>query len=72
MKYGSEDREFGERLMNNEIKSKQIRYSAVCIHLDHSRSYVNQNDLDNNAAIRNETKAKSKTWTDFGIKKDSE
>jgi len=69
MKYGSEDREFGERLMNNGIKNKQIRYSAICIHLDHSRGYVNQNDLDNNAVIRRETKAESKTWTDFGIKK---
>ncbi|HXR83090.1 MAG TPA: glycosyltransferase family 2 protein [Hanamia sp.] len=69
MRYGSEDREFGERLMNKGIKNKQIRYSAVCIHLDHSRSYVNQKDLDNNAVIRNETKAESKIWTDFGIKR---
>lgn len=69
MRYGSEDREFGERMMNNGIKNKQIRYSAVCIHLDHSRGYVNQKDLENNAVIRNETKAKRKTWTDFGIQK---
>jgi len=69
MRYGSEDREFGERMMNNGIKNKQIRYSAICIHLDHSRGYVNQKDLDNNAIIRNETKAESKSWTDFGIKK---
>lgn len=67
MRYGSEDREFGERMMNNGIKSKQIRYSAVCIHLDHSRGYMNQKDLDNNAGIRNETKMKKKVWTDFGI-----
>ena len=69
MRYGSEDREFGERMMNNGIKNKQIRYSAICIHLDHSRGYVNQKDLDNNAIIRNETKAENKSWTDFGIKR---
>lgn len=67
MRYGSEDREFGERLMNNGIKNKQIRYSAICIHLDHSRGYVNQKDLDNNAAIRKETKMQKKVWTSFGI-----
>ncbi|MEP6950098.1 MAG: glycosyltransferase family 2 protein [Ginsengibacter sp.] len=69
MRYGSEDREFGERLMNNGAKGKQIRYSAICLHLDHSRNYVNQTDLDNNAAIRKETKEKRKVWTDFGIVK---
>ncbi|HUZ58064.1 MAG TPA: glycosyltransferase family 2 protein [Hanamia sp.] len=67
MRYGSEDREFGERLINAGIKEKQIRYSAICIHLDHSRGYMNQKDLDNNAAIRNETKVQKKVWTDFGI-----
>lgn len=67
MRYGSEDREFGERMINNGIKSKQVRYSAVCIHLDHSRGYVNQKDLNNNATIRNETKMRKKVWTDFGI-----
>ncbi len=71
MRYGSEDREFGERLMNSGIKSKQIRYSAICIHLDHSRGYMNQEDFDNNAVIRKETKVKKKIWTDFGIQKKS-
>ncbi len=69
MHYGAEDREFGERLMNNKIKSKQVRYSAICLHLDHSRSYVNEKDLDYNAAIWKETKEKTKIWTDFGIEK---
>jgi len=69
MRYGAEDREFGERLMNNGIKNKQIRYSAICIHLDHERSYVNQKDLEKNAAIRKETKAGRKIWTSYGIEK---
>lgn len=67
MRYGALDREMGERLMNKGIKGKQIRYSAICLHLDHSRGYVNEKDLANNAAIRNATKSEKKTWTDFGI-----
>lgn len=69
MKYGALDREMGERMMNTGIKGKQIRYSAVCIHLDHSRGYKNKTDLENNAAIRNTTKTQKKVWTDFGIQK---
>jgi glycosyltransferase involved in cell wall biosynthesis len=36
--YGGEDREMGERLFNLGLLLKQIRYSAICVHLDHSRS----------------------------------
>jgi len=39
MQYGGLDREMGERLFNLGLLSKQIRYTAVCLHLDHSRSY---------------------------------
>lgn len=52
MQYGGEDRELGERLCNMGLKSKQIRYSAICIHLDHSRGYVNAAALEKNKAIR--------------------
>jgi len=67
MKYGALDRELGERMMNNGIKGKQIRYSAVCVHLDHSRSYKNKKDLSFNAEIRRLTKTEKRTWTDAGI-----
>lgn len=67
MQYGGEDRELGERLVNAGIKPKQIRYTAVCIHLDHSRGYVNQEALEVNKKIRRETKRFKKTRTDFGI-----
>jgi len=70
MQYGGQDRELGERLMNKGVKSKQIRYSAVCVHLDHPRGYKNQDSIDKNLAIRAETKNKNKTWTNYGIKKD--
>lgn len=70
MGYGAEDREFGERMINSGVKGVQIRYSAVCIHLHHSRSYVNKEDLNHNAKIRKETKWLKKTYTKFGIVKD--
>ncbi|MCZ8196459.1 MAG: glycosyltransferase family 2 protein [Flavobacterium sp.] len=70
MQYGGEDREFGERLINKGIKAKQIRYSTVCIHLDHARSYVKPEMLEKNLQIRKETKANKKVWTEFGIKKE--
>lgn len=37
MKYGGEDCELGERLMNAGIKAVQIRYLAIMLHLDHDR-----------------------------------
>ncbi|MGQ8364170.1 glycosyltransferase family 2 protein [Glaciecola sp. 1036] len=70
MQYGGEDRELGERLFNAGIKSKQIRYSAICIHLDHARGYVTQEMRDKNAAIRKTTKQQRLTRTPYGIEKD--
>jgi glycosyltransferase involved in cell wall biosynthesis len=67
MRYGALDRELGERLMNKGIRGIQIRYSAICLHLDHSRGYVNEKDLRNNAAIREATKREKRTWTQSGI-----
>lgn len=67
MRYGALDRELGERLMNKGIRGKQIRYSAICIHLDHSRGYRNNSDLQYNAKIRKITKEEKRTWTDAGI-----
>lgn len=69
MEWGGEDREMGERLWNLGVKSKQIRYSAICIHLDHSRGYVRQEAVDKNMKIWNETKKAKKTFTEFGIQK---
>ena len=69
MQYGGEDRELGERLMNNKIKAIQIRYSAICLHLEHSRNYANDESLINNKKIRLDTKRLRKTRTDYGILK---
>ena len=67
MQYGGEDRELGERLVNAGVKPIQIRYSAICVHLDHSRGYLNSEALEINKEIRKETKRTKKTWTNFGI-----
>jgi glycosyltransferase involved in cell wall biosynthesis len=69
MQYGGQDRELGERLVNYGLKSKQIRYNAVVIHLDHPRGYKNEASINKNRAIRKETRDLKKKWTDFGIVK---
>lgn len=70
MQYGGQDRELGERLFNLGIKSKQIRYSAVCIHLDHKRGYKTPETIAKNQAIRKHTRDSKTPWTPYGIIKD--
>ena len=67
MQYGGEDREIGERLMNCGIKFKQIRYSAICLHLDHDRDYVKPEMIEKNKKIRSATKKNNIKYTPFGI-----
>lgn len=69
MQYGGQDRELGERLVNYGIRSKQLRYSAVCVHLDHKRGYKTPESIAKNLAIRKETKASKAVWTFYGITK---
>lgn len=72
MQYGGQDRELGERLVNLGIKSKQIRYNAVVVHLDHPRGYKNQLSINKNLAIRRHTIKQNMSWTPYGIYKDKE
>ena len=69
MQYGGQDRELGERLFNFGIRSKQLRYSAVCVHLDHKRGYKTPESLAKNANIRNNTRKEKRVWTHYGINK---
>jgi glycosyltransferase involved in cell wall biosynthesis len=69
MQYGGQDRELGERLFNFGIKSKQLRYSAVCVHLDHKRGYKTPESINKNMAIRKETRREKMVWTYYGISK---
>ena len=68
MLYGGEDREFGERLSHLGILSKQIRYSAICLHLDHKRPYKNIEAINHNRLIRKNTRKNKLIETPFGIK----
>ena len=72
MQYGGQDRELGERMVNFGIKPIQIRYSTVCLHLDHPRGYATRESINKNKKIRKETKESLKKWTPFGILKQEE
>ena len=69
MQYGGEDRELGERMLNLGIRSKQLRYSAVCVHLDHTRGYVKQEMIEKNNIIRKKVRQTKSVYTLHGIKK---
>ena len=69
MQYGGEDRELGERMFNYGIKAKQIRYAAICVHLDHARGYVKPEMIEKNKAIRKTTKLNKVIKTPFGLQK---
>lgn len=67
MQYGGQDRELGERLENAGIKSKQIRYSAICLHLEHARPYRTNSSIDKNRCIRKTTRKEKRVWTEYGL-----
>ena len=69
MKYGGQDRELGERLENAGIRGKQIRYSAICIHLDHKRGYKTEESIKFNQSVRTQTRKQKITRTPQGIVK---
>lgn len=68
MSYGGEDLEFGERLNHAGVRGKQIRFSAICVHLDHPRGYVRPEMRVANDAIRAQTRAQRATWTEYGLR----
>jgi glycosyltransferase involved in cell wall biosynthesis len=55
MQYGGEDCEFGDRLKHYGLRAKRIRFSTVCVHLDHSRGYVAEGMIKKNIEIRKQT-----------------
>ena len=67
MQYGGQDLELGERLVHAGIHGKSIRYSAVCVHLDHARGYRTPEMKIRCRAIRAETRRVRATWTPYGI-----
>lgn len=67
MGYGGEDRELGERLENAGVGGVQVRYRAVCVHLDHERGYKDLDRIRRNKAIRRQTRSEGLTRTRHGI-----
>jgi glycosyltransferase involved in cell wall biosynthesis len=67
MQYGGQDREFGERLINMGLQTRQVRYRCSCVHLDHGRGYARPESIAKNRAIRKRTRDNRITRTDFGI-----
>lgn len=69
MQYGGQDREFGERLWNIGLRSKQIRYTAILAHLDHKRPYKTKESIEKNLNIRRATRKNKTIKTPNGIEK---
>lgn len=67
MQYGGQDREFGERLVNMGIKTRQVRYRCSCVHLDHGRGYARPESIAKNHAIRKHTRDLKIIRTEYGI-----
>ncbi len=67
MQYGGQDLELGERLVNAGVRGKTIRYSAICVHLEHKRGYMKPEMRQKNDAIRAETRRNRAAWTAHGI-----
>lgn len=67
MQYGGQDREFGERLVNMGLRGVQVRHRAVCLHLDHERSYARPEGVTLNRELRRQTRRQRLVRTAFGI-----
>lgn len=61
MRYGGQDREFGERLENAGIRGLRIRHRTVALHLDHPRGYATADSIAFNRALRAETRRTRRT-----------
>lgn len=69
MTYGAEDVELGIRLNNFGVKGIHVRYSATLLHIEHSRSYANQEVVLKNKKHIKKIKNSIEYWTNNGIKK---
>ncbi|HOX70806.1 MAG TPA: glycosyltransferase family 2 protein [Dokdonella sp.] len=67
MQYGGQDLELGERLNNAGIRGRTIRYSAVCVHLEHPRDHKKPGMRENCLAIRAETRRTRASWSAHGL-----
>lgn len=68
MTYGAEDLELGDRLENAGVHGRQIRFSAVCVHLEHERGYVEPGMREANEQLRAKTRQEKLAWTEHGLR----
>lgn len=69
MGYGGQDRELGHRLANNGVRPRQIRFSTVCVHLEHEQAWRTEEAVAAGTAIIDETVRTRRTWIEDGIRK---
>jgi len=67
MGYYRQDREFGDRMENAGLRGYQIRYRALCVHLDHEKPYRTPETVRRNIRIREQTRSQRSTRTPYGI-----
>ena len=68
IRYGGGDREFGYRLVHAGVAPIVIRYSALCLHLDHERGYKDAAIRKANEAIIAGTLEEKRIWTEHGLR----
>ncbi len=67
MQYGGQDVEFGARLTHLGLEGMRIRYSAICVHLDHGRGYVTDEMLRHSLSIRQATRSNRVVRSPVGL-----
>lgn len=72
LRYGAEDVELGQRMKNNGVKGRHIRYTAPLLHLEHPRGYADMEQLKKNKAYVQYIKKTKCVWTNNGIVKQGE
>lgn len=64
--YGMEDKDLGLRLTHQGVKSRRLKYSLVCIHLDHPRPYSPEDIAESYRRLR-QTRAQRATRVTHGL-----
>jgi GT2 family glycosyltransferase len=65
--YGSDDKDLGVRMTNHGVKSRRLKYSLVCVHLSHARSYSSPEQVAENKRKLRQTRVRRVTRTPHGI-----
>ena len=66
--YGYEDAEFGDRLELNGVEGRNIRWTAIAMHLDHGRPYVGPVTKVENYQRQMDSRARNNPVTPSGLR----